>query len=99
MTPEMVMTIGSARWRFTILLAAPLLLAALIIGLSGRSVSGGDADQRDDVVVHPEVDRDGGDAGGRGSWMLKTIVGYTRASVREHPRTHRMTSLSCSRSL
>ena len=33
MTPEMVMTIGQRALEITILLAAPLLLAALIIGL------------------------------------------------------------------
>lgn len=33
MTPEMVMTIGQRALEITILLSAPLLLAALIIGL------------------------------------------------------------------
>ena len=44
MTPEMVTTIGQQALWVTMMIAGPLLLSALAVGLAGRHVSGGNTD-------------------------------------------------------
>ena len=57
MTPETVVTIGRHALEVTLLLSAPLLLDRARRGSHRRHFPGGDPDQRDDAVVHPETAR------------------------------------------
>ena len=78
MTPEMVMTIGQRALEITILLAAPLLLAALIIGLLVGVFQAATQINEMTVSFIPKLIGMAGTLVVAGPWMLKTIVGYTR---------------------
>jgi flagellar biosynthetic protein FliQ len=78
MTPEMVMTIGQRALEMTILLAAPLLLAALIIGLLVGVFQAATQINEMTLSFIPKLIGMAGTLVVAGPWMLKTIVGYTR---------------------
>ena len=78
MTPEMVMTIGQRALEITILLAAPLLLAALIIGLLVGVFQAATQINEMTLSFIPKLIGMAGTLMVAGPWMLKTIVGYTR---------------------
>ena len=78
MTPEMVMTIGQRALEITILLAAPLLLAALIIGLLIGVFQAATQINEMTLSFIPKLIGMAGTLVVAGPWMLKTIVGYTR---------------------
>ena len=78
MTPEMVMTIGQRALEITILLAAPLLLAALIIGLLVGVFQAATQINKMTLSFIPKLIGMAGTLVVAGPWMLKTIVGYTR---------------------
>jgi flagellar biosynthetic protein FliQ len=78
MTPEMVMTIGQRALEITILLAAPLLLAALIIGLLVGVFQAATQINEMTLSFIPKLVGMAGTLVVAGPWMLKTIVGYTR---------------------
>jgi flagellar biosynthetic protein FliQ len=78
MTPEMVMTIGQRALEITILLSAPLLLAALIIGLLVGVFQAATQINEMTLSFIPKLIGMAGTLVVAGPWMLKTIVGYTR---------------------
>jgi flagellar biosynthetic protein FliQ len=78
MTPEMVMTIGQRALEITILLSAPLLLAALIIGLLVGVFQAATQINEMTLSFIPKLVGMAGTLVVAGPWMLKTIVGYTR---------------------
>jgi flagellar biosynthetic protein FliQ len=78
MTPEMVMTIGQRALEVTILLSAPLLLAALIIGLLVGVFQAATQINEMTLSFIPKLIGMAGTLVVAGPWMLKTIVGYTR---------------------
>ena len=78
MTPEMVMTIGQRALEITILLAAPLLLAALIIGLLVGVFQAATQINEMTLSFITKLIGMSGTLVVAGPWMLKTIVGYTR---------------------
>jgi flagellar biosynthetic protein FliQ len=78
MTPEMVMTIGQRALEVTILLSAPLLLAALIIGLLVGVFQAATQINEMTLSFIPKLIGMAGTLVIAGPWMLKTIVGYTR---------------------
>ena len=78
MTPEMVMTIGQRALEITIMLAAPLLLAALIIGLLVGVFQAATQINEMTLSFIPKLIGMAGTLVVAGPWMLKTIVGYTR---------------------
>ena len=78
MTPEMVMTIGQRALEITILVAAPLLLAALIIGLLVGVFQAATQINEMTLSFIPKLIGMAGTLVVAGPWMLKTIVGYTR---------------------
>jgi flagellar biosynthetic protein FliQ len=78
MTPEMVMTIGQRALEITILLAAPLLLAALIIGLLVGVFQAATQINEMTLSFIPKLVGMAGTLVVAGPWMLKTLVGYTR---------------------
>ena len=74
----MVMTIGQRALEITILLSAPLLLAALIIGLLVGVFQAATQINEMTLSFIPKLIGMAGTLVVAGPWMLKTIVGYTR---------------------
>ena len=78
MTPETVMTIAQRALEITILLSAPLLLAALVIGLLVGVFQAATQINEMTLSFIPKLIGMAGTLVVAGPWMLKTIVGYTR---------------------
>jgi flagellar biosynthesis protein FliQ len=78
MTPELIMTIGQRALEMTILLAAPLLLAALAIGLLVGVFQAATQINEMTLSFIPKLVGMAGTLVVAGPWMLKTIVSYTR---------------------
>jgi flagellar biosynthetic protein FliQ len=78
MTPETVMTIGQRALEITILLSAPLLLAALTIGLLVGVFQAATQINEMTLSFIPKLVGMAGTLVVAGPWLLKTIVGYTR---------------------
>jgi flagellar biosynthetic protein FliQ len=78
MTPETIMTIGMRALEITMLLAAPLLLAALAIGLLVGVFQAATQINEMTLSFIPKLIGMAGTLVIAGPWMLKVIVGYTR---------------------
>lgn len=78
MTPETIMTIGRHALEITMLLAAPLLLAALAIGLLVGVFQAATQINEMTLSFIPKLIGMAATLVIAGPWMLKTIVGYTR---------------------
>ena len=78
MTPETIMTIGRHALEITMLLAAPLLLAALAIGLLVGVFQAATQINEMTLSFIPKLLGMAATAVIAGPWMLKVIVGYTR---------------------
>lgn len=78
MTPETIMTIGQRALEITMLLAAPLLLAALTIGLLVGVFQAATQINEMTLSFIPKLVGMAVTLLIAGPWMLKLIVGYTR---------------------
>ena len=78
MTPETIMTIGRHALEITMLLAAPLLLAALVIGLLVGVFQAATQINEMTLSFIPKLIGMAGTLVVAGPWMLKLIVSYTR---------------------
>lgn len=78
MTPELVMTIGQRALEITVLLAAPLLLGALAIGLLVGVFQAATQINEMTLSFIPKLIGMTVTMLVAGPWMLKLIVGYTR---------------------
>ena len=78
MTPETIMTIGRHALEITMLLAAPLLLAALAIGLLVGVFQAATQINEMTLSFIPKLIGMAATLVIAGPWMLKTIIGYTR---------------------
>jgi flagellar biosynthetic protein FliQ len=78
MTPETIMTIGQRSLEVTIMLAAPLLLAALLIGLLVGVFQAATQINEMTLSFIPKLIGMAVTIVIAGPWMLKLIVGYTR---------------------
>jgi flagellar biosynthetic protein FliQ len=78
MTPETIMTIGQRSLEVTIMLAAPLLLAALLIGLLVGVFQAATQINEMTLSFIPKLIGMAVTIVVAGPWMLKLIVGYTR---------------------
>ena len=85
MTPEMVMTIGQRALEITILLAAPLLLAALIIGLLVGVFQAATQINEMTLSFIPKLLAMAAMLALTGPWMLRTLVEYTRNLIESIP--------------
>ena len=85
MTPEMVMTIGQRALEITILLAAPLLLAALIIGLLVGVFQAATQINEMTLSFIPKLLAMAAVLAITGPWMLRTLVEYTRGLIESIP--------------
>lgn len=78
MTPETIMTIAQRALEVTMLLAAPMLLVALLVGLLVGVFQAATQINEMTLSFIPKVLALGAVIVVAGSWMLKLIVGYTR---------------------
>lgn len=78
MTPETVMTVAQRALEITLLLSAPLLLAALIVGLLVGVFQAATQINEMTLSFIPKLLGMAATAVIAGPWMLKVIVGYTK---------------------
>jgi flagellar biosynthetic protein FliQ len=78
MTPEAIMTIAQRALEITMLLSAPLLLAALIIGLLVGVFQAATQINETTLSFIPKLIGMAATLVIAGPWMLKVIVSYTR---------------------
>lgn len=78
MNPEIVMTVAQRALEITLLLAAPLLLTALIVGLLVGVFQAATQINETTLSFIPKLLGMAATIVIAGPWMLKLIVGYTR---------------------
>jgi len=78
MTPESVLTIGRHALEVTLLLSAPLLLAALAVGLLVGVFQAATQINEMTLSFIPKLLGVAAALALAGPWMLKVLVGYTR---------------------
>ena len=78
MTPETVMTIGTRALEITLMLAAPMLLVALAVGLLVGVFQAATQINEQTLSFIPKLIAMATTLAFAGPWMLKLIVGYTR---------------------
>jgi flagellar biosynthetic protein FliQ len=78
MNPEMVMTIGTRALEITVMLAAPMLLVALTVGLLVGVFQAATQINEQTLSFIPKLLGMAATLAFAGPWMLKLIVGYTR---------------------
>lgn len=78
MTPETVMTIGTRALEITLMLAAPMLLVALTVGLLVGVFQAATQINEQTLSFIPKLLAMAATLAFAGPWMLKLIVGYTR---------------------
>jgi flagellar biosynthesis protein FliQ len=85
MTPETVMTIAQRALEMTVLLAAPLLLVALVIGLLVGIFQAATQINEMTLSFIPKLIGMATAMLIAGPWMLKQLVGYTRMLIESIP--------------
>ncbi len=85
MTPEAIMTIGQRALETTMLLAAPLLLAALVIGLLVGVFQAATQINEMTLSFIPKLIGMAATLVIAGPWMLKLLVSYTRELFQSIP--------------
>lgn len=85
MTPETVMTVAQRALEMTVLLAAPLLLVALGVGLLVGIFQAATQINEMTLSFIPKVLAIGATLLLSGGWMLKNLVSYTRELIQSIP--------------
>jgi flagellar biosynthetic protein FliQ len=85
MTPETVMTIAQRALEMTVLLAAPLLLVALLIGLLVGIFQAATQIHEMTLSFIPKLIGMAAALVIAGPWMLKQLVSYTRLLIESIP--------------
>jgi flagellar biosynthesis protein FliQ len=85
MTPETVMTIGQHALEMTMLLAAPLLLVALAVGLLVGIFQAATQINEMTLSFIPKLIGMAVALMVAGPWMLRELIGYTRALIESIP--------------
>lgn len=78
MTPESVMSIGTHALEVTLMLAAPMLLMALVVGLLVGVFQAATQISEMTLSFIPKLVAMAATLAFAGPWMLKLIVNYTR---------------------
>jgi len=78
MTPETIMTIGTRALEITLMLAAPMLLVALAVGLLVGVFQAATQINEQTLSFIPKLIAMAATLAFAGPWMLKLIIGYTR---------------------
>ena len=85
MTPETVMTIAQRALEITLLLAAPLLIVALLVGLLVGVFQAATQINEMTLSFIPKLLGMATALVVAGPWMLKELVGYTRTLIESIP--------------
>ncbi|HWG75718.1 MAG TPA: flagellar biosynthesis protein FliQ [Steroidobacteraceae bacterium] len=85
MTPEVVMSMGQRALEMTLLLAAPMLLAALVIGLLVGVFQAATQINEMTLSFIPKLLGLATVLVVAGPWMLKELIGYTRVLIESIP--------------
>ncbi|HEX4052035.1 MAG TPA: flagellar biosynthesis protein FliQ [Steroidobacteraceae bacterium] len=85
MTPEAVMTLGQRALEMTLMLAAPMLLAALVIGLLVGVFQAATQINEMTLSFIPKLLGLATVLVVAGPWMLKELIGYTRVLIESIP--------------
>jgi flagellar biosynthetic protein FliQ len=85
MTPETVMTIGTRALEITLMLAAPLLLAALVTGLLVGVFQAATQVNEMTLSFIPKLLAIAAAIAFAGPWMIRLIVDYTRQLIQSIP--------------
>ncbi len=85
MTPETVMTVAQRALEITLLLSAPLLLVALVIGLLVGVFQAATQINEMTLSFIPKLLGTSAVLLMAGPWMLKELVGYTRQLIESIP--------------
>jgi flagellar biosynthesis protein FliQ len=85
MTPETVMTIGQRALELTMLLAAPLLLVALVVGLLVGIFQAATQINEMTLSFIPKLVGMAAALMVAGPWMLRELISYTRALIESIP--------------
>lgn len=85
MTPETVLTLARDALWLTLLLAAPLLLAALIVGVLVGVVQAATQINEMTLSFIPKLIALAAVLVAAGPWMLRTLVEYTRQLIESIP--------------
>jgi flagellar biosynthesis protein FliQ len=85
MTPETVMTIAQRALEMTLMLAAPLLLVALVVGLLVGVFQAATQINEMTLSFIPKVLGMAAALVIAGPWMLKELVSYTRVLIESIP--------------
>ncbi len=85
MTPEMVMGLGEQALTVTVMLAAPLLLSALAVGLLIGMIQAATQIQEMTLSFIPKLLVLALSVLIAGPWMLKLITAYTRQHIESVP--------------
>jgi flagellar biosynthetic protein FliQ len=85
MSPETVMAVGMRALEMTLLLAAPLLLVALVVGLVVGVFQAATQINEMTLSFIPKLIALAATLAIAGPWMLKLIVSYTRELIESIP--------------
>jgi flagellar biosynthesis protein FliQ len=85
MTPETVVTVGRHALEMTLLLAAPLLLTALAVGLIVGIFQAATQINEMTLSFIPKLLAMAAVLAFTGPWMLRTLVEYTRGLIESIP--------------
>jgi flagellar biosynthetic protein FliQ len=85
MTPETVMTIGQHALEMTMMLAAPLLLVALAVGLLVGIFQAATQINEMTLSFIPKLIAIAVALMVAGPWMLRELIGYTRTLIESIP--------------
>ncbi|HTW74784.1 MAG TPA: flagellar biosynthesis protein FliQ [Steroidobacteraceae bacterium] len=85
MTPEIVMTLGQRALEMALILSAPLLLTALLIGLLVGVFQAATQINEMTLSFIPKLLGMAAALVIAGPWMLKVLVGYTRLLIQSIP--------------
>jgi flagellar biosynthetic protein FliQ len=85
MTPETVMTIGTRALEITLLLSAPMLIMALVVGLLVGVFQAATQINEMTLSFIPKLIAMAVTLAVAGPWMLKLIVSYTRELFQSIP--------------
>jgi len=86
MTPETVLAVGRHALELTILLSAPLLLTALLVGLVVGILQAATQINEMTLSFIPKLLAMAVVTLAAGPWMLKLLVGYTRELITSIPQ-------------
>ncbi len=85
MTPETVVTIGQRALEMTLMLAAPMLLVGLVVGLLVGIFQAATQINEMTLSFIPKLMAIAATLVLLGPWMLKELVGYTRMLIESIP--------------